>query len=687
MFCKKITLLLLLTVPFGLQAQVPEFGEVSKEELLEKSNPMDTSSVATYLFKYRKTFFEYDQISGFKLVTEIHERLKIYTKEGFDYATKKVNLYKQGSDSEKLLALKAITYNLVDDKIEETKLRKEGEFKVELSRYHDQKSFAMPNVKEGSVIEYKYRINSPFITNVDEFIFQHDIPAKRILASMESPEYFNFRVNTKGFLPVIPKTEKRFGKINFQNKKRSGGNHLGNRTINTTYSSSSIDYKKDISLYDLSDIPALKEEPFVNNINNYRSAVKYELSHTKFPNSSITYYSTTWEDVVKKIYEHPNFGDELNKKGYYEKDLEAIISGINNPEKRALLIFDYVKSQVKWNGNYGKYTDDGVRAAYKEHAGNVAEINLMLTSMLRYAKLNANPILVSTRQNGIPLFPTREGYNYVISGVELNGRTVLLDATSTFSRSNILPLRALNWEGRLILENGTSTTIGLTPTERAGDMIMMNISMNDDGSINGKLRQQYRKHNALLFRKKYHKGGEASFLEKEENENGDIEISDYQLKNISDLSKPIVQSYDFFKEDAVEAVADKLYFSPFFQLRTTENPFKLKKREYPIDFGFPYEDKYVINIAIPKGYQVESLPESKIIRLPDDLGQFIYAIDSTDEVINLKAELALNSAIVPVRYYEALKEFYRQLVEKETEKVVLSKPSLNEPTERTAKGR
>jgi hypothetical protein len=56
--------------------------------------------------------------------------------------------------------------------------------------------------------------------------------------------------------------------------------------------------------------------------------------------------------------------------------------------------------------------------AYKDKTGNVAEINLMLTAMLRYAGLNANPVLVSTRSNGIAMFPNRTAFNYVIAAVE-----------------------------------------------------------------------------------------------------------------------------------------------------------------------------------------------------------------------------------------------------------------------------
>ena len=112
---------ILLVVLFVCQittSQNYKFGKISKEELQEKFNPLDSSASATYLYKYRKTFFEYNQSTGFELVTEVHERVKIYNQEGFDYATKAISLYKSGSSQEKVTGLKAYTYNLTDGKME-----------------------------------------------------------------------------------------------------------------------------------------------------------------------------------------------------------------------------------------------------------------------------------------------------------------------------------------------------------------------------------------------------------------------------------------------------------------------------------------------------------------------------------------------------------------------------------------
>ncbi len=218
---KATTLLLILCFSITTLAQNYDFGKVSKEELEEKFNSLDTSANATYLFKNRKTYLKYDQNLGFQLVTDIHERIKIYNQDGFGYATTQIELYKSGSDEEKVSSLKANTYNLVDGKIEDTKLDKNGIFKTELSKYHNETKFTMPNIKEGSVIEYKYTIVSPFYWNVDDFVFQHAIPVKKLEATFETPEYFNFKLNTKGYLMVTPKVETKNDKITFRSNERS----------------------------------------------------------------------------------------------------------------------------------------------------------------------------------------------------------------------------------------------------------------------------------------------------------------------------------------------------------------------------------------------------------------------------------------------------------------------------------
>ena len=650
-----------------------KFGKVSKEELEETVCSIDSTANATYLYKYRDTHYEYDKVNGFRLITEIHERIKIYNQEGFNHATKQIWLYKMSTGShEKISTIKAQTYNLEKGKIVIEKLSKSGIFETEANKYNDKIKFTMPNIKPGSVIEYKYKITSPFWSKVDEFVFQHNIPIKKLEASFEVPEYYSFKVNTKGFLTITPEIEYERGFITFINKTRNTGNGNTNASA-TTISKSEVEYSKQISKYISENIPALKDEPYVNNINNYRASVKYELSYTKFPYSVAETYSNTWGGVVERIYKSSSFGDELKKTSYFKKDIDALVGSVSDPAAKVGLIYNYVKSQVKWNGYYGFYADD-VRKAYKEHVGSSGDINLMLTAMLRYAGLNANPVLVSTRTHGVPLFPTREGYNYVVTWVKLQDDSVaLLDATDQYAAPNILPFRALNWQGRVVAENGGSQLVDLYPKTKSKNSITMMVKIDEEGVLEGSYRSMKTNHSALSFRTKYNNTDKDEFLEKIENKNKGLEISDYDVKHSEDLSKPLVESYKFIKESQADIIGDKMYFSPLFQLKTNENPFKLEKREFPVDFGYPSVTSQRVIINIPEGYKIENLPESIAIGLPDNLGSFKFKVVGSENTIQVSVVSQINQSIISPIHYEALKEYFNTLVQKEADQVVLTR--------------
>ncbi len=659
----------------SLAGQETQFGKVSQTELEEQFYPLDSTAPAAFLFKKRATFLRYFSDEGFKVVTHIHHRIKIYDQDGFKYGTKVIPLYQNSSSKEKLIGLKATSYALKNGKIEKSKLTKSGQFYTELSKSWNQKSFTMPNLKIGSVIEYKYELRSPFISNIDEFVFQHDIPVKRIIASMNAPEYFNFRINTKGFVKVEPQIELSQGATIIDHKPdRSSNNSITKGGVSKSfYTNSATLYTSILTKYKLEDVPALKEEPYVSGIRNYRSGVSYELSYTDFPDSGRKNYSTDWKTVVKRIYENSNFGPELKKTDYFEDDIDRLITGIKEPEKKISAIYGFLKSKVKWNEVLGKYTRDGVKKAYKLGSGNIAEINLMLTSMLRYAGLEANPVLVSTRANGIPLFPTRTGYNYVVSHVQLDKSSILLDASDLYSEPNVLPFRTYNWEGRIVKKDGNSETISLYSDLQSSTRIYVNTELSETGIINGKIRFRYDNHAAVAFRKQYFETNEEDYLNKLESEFGQIEIDDFEVKNAELMGNSPIVTYAYVLEDGTDLAANKLYFAPLSFLKKNQNPFTLEQREFPVDFGYPFTESIVSSIALPEGYRVQNLPESSTIVLPDEIGSFEYLISNTKNTIQLKVTTKMNNAVVAPIYYQSLKEYYKKMIEKMNEKVVLSK--------------
>ena len=150
---KKLLTVVLTLLAFGLRAQEFELGKVTKAELEQKAHPTEPDASAAILFESGSSSLEFDERDGFTLVTEVDARIKIYNKDGYDWANKAVRYYTAVNPGEKVSFSKAITYNLVGGAIEKTKLKSEGEFTEQLNKYWSIKKITMPNVKEGSVIE------------------------------------------------------------------------------------------------------------------------------------------------------------------------------------------------------------------------------------------------------------------------------------------------------------------------------------------------------------------------------------------------------------------------------------------------------------------------------------------------------------------------------------------------------
>lgn len=667
-----ILLLILVITSFDIYAQKFELGKVTIAELQEKEHPKDPSAPATILFEKGKVEFEYDGTDGFSIITEMTVKIKIYKKEGYDWANKIVPYYSENNSTRETVNFSdAVTYNLVDGKIEKTKLKSEGEFDEVTNKYWSRKKITMPNVKEGSIIEYSYTIKSQMIGNLKEWKFQTSIPVNYSEYKTYIPEYFVYNQNQKGSIfPKITKDSKtkRITFTYFENDM-SKPNNTGWNIKHVV----DAEYIENITTYIVENLPAMKEENFVNNIDNYTASISQELSLTKYPNQPFKSFSTDWETVVKKIYEYDDFGPELNKTGYFDDQIKALIANLNTGEEKIVAIFNFVKMNVKWNERDGYLCDNGVRNAFKEHVGNVADINLMLTAMLRYAGLTANPVLISTRSYGIALFPNRYAYNYVIAAVEVNGELILLDATEKFALPDILPLRDLNWFGRLIRKDGTSIEVNLMPKSVSNENIYLSYSLNKQGVITGKARKQLTDYFALQFRKNYVGVNTDTYLESLENSYNNIEVSDYVRDNELDLFKPIVETFSFKDTKSTEIINDKIYISPLLFFTSKDNPFKQEKREYPIDFGKPFETKYNINIEIPEDYTVESLPKPINIATVEGFGSFKYNIGNTGNSIQFLITTDINFAIVAADFYDVLKGFFQQIVDKETEKIVLKK--------------
>ncbi|HUH29644.1 transglutaminase domain-containing protein [Gelidibacter sp.] len=668
---KKIAYLLIFIAFNWTNAQDYRFGKVSKEELQETAYPMDSEANAAILYLNQKTYYNYVQSEGFVQITEVYKRIKIYNKDGYDWATGEIELRDDGSKRESVVSLKTVTYTQENGKIEVTKLKKDGMFDEKNNKYWKTSKFTMPNIKDGCVIELEYKITSPYIS-IRDINLQYGIPIKELDMYVRIPEYFNFNkyVNPRAtYIPKIINSEVMRSEVLHLKNTGIGANGF----VKSNHSSEKWEFKENKTEIKLKNVPALKKESYVSELSTYKTKLIWEYAYSRDLKGVVKNFATSWDEVTKTIYDDTGFGAELKQTKYFEDEVSALIKGVTDKTEKMNLIFNFVKSKVKWNDYYGFITDNGVKKAYKEGVGNVADINLMLTAMLRYAKINANPMLVSTRSNDIPVFPATGGFNYVVAAVEVLNDVVILDATDKFSTANVLPVRAINWQGRIIREAGTSAWFDLSPKETVKENTSLNAKINDDLSIDGKVRGQMTSFAAKNFRSKYENFNTEEKLMALEKDKGEIEVSNYEVTDMDVIDKPIMYVYDYNLKNGLEQIGDKVFLTPMLFFAPKENPFKDDKREYPIDFVYAMNDRYTINVIIPDGYVVESMPENSVVQFQGSAGEFKYIAIANGKMLQFLISLDLNQSLILPDEYSDFKQFYQLMTEKQTEKVVLKK--------------
>jgi hypothetical protein len=634
---RTLLLFLFFVISNIVKSQKNELGKVTTQELQEQYHSLDTSAVAAILIKKGISTFRLGSTGEWSLDTDVSYKIKIYKKEGLKYADQSFSMYVGGNTNERISISNAYTYNLVDGKVVKTKLKSESEFIEKVSSNWSVKKITFPQVQEGSIIEFKVQKTSPYISVMDDFYFQSEIPINFVEYIVEIPSYFKFNTVFTGFEKITQTNQ------------------------------------VERQIYTGVNIPALKQEDFVINKDNYSTILKLELSSVQYPGQSPKNFSLTWDDLVKNIFENENFGPEIKKNDYYKNELDILIKDTKSNEDKIFAIYNFVKNKMTWNNKFGLYTSDGVRKAYKQNEGNVAEINLMLVSMLKYAGIDANPVLISTRSNGIAYYPNRSAYNYVVAAVEGNNTVLFLDATEKKLQPGILPLRALNWVGRIIRNYGSSAAVNLLDVPQSKENNAIIVDVMSDGVLKGKYRKQLSDYYAYLYRNNYGKLAKDNYVEKVEKSIFGFEIEEYKVENVDDYSSNVVENFDFQDKNSVELIGNKMYISPLLFLTLKNNPFQSENRKFPVDFNFPFRDSFSVTIKIPDGYEVEYIPEQISISMIDNLGSFKFNSSHTSNQIQVVVTYNVNAFHIPTENYGALREFYEIMLKKHAEKIVLRK--------------
>ncbi|QNF31541.1 DUF3857 and transglutaminase domain-containing protein [Adhaeribacter swui] len=629
---------------------IPKFGKIEPKDF-EKKYSADTSVSAVVLFNVGESKFGVDA-SGLVLYSDHHVRIKILKKNGYDWATTTVPLFgSSNSDRETVMNLKGNTYNLVDGKVVTDKMPKEAVFNEKEDEFWTNQKFSLPNVKEGSIIEYSYRVKSGYIFDFPNWTFQRSIPVLYSEYTAEFPEWFDYKKTTQGYEPFyLVKSEP----INVSLSASLTG--TGTRYI-----------------WAMKDVPAMEEEPYMSSLKDYVARIEFELGRISLPGDFVRPMNNSWDKITTNLLQSENFGGRLKKNGTVKALTAPIIAQQTEPVKRLEAIFDYVRSNFKWNESYRVYATQTFGKLLEKKVGTSAEINLLLTAMLKEAGIEADPVILSTRGHGRinPYYPSLTKFNYTIAHAKIGDKVYLLDATEPMGTINVLPSRCISEVGRLISAEN-SDWVALQSGSKDSFVHHSKLVIGEDNSINGVVHVVRNGHNALSCRKSISQDGEKKYIDNLKKASDLFEIKNINLKNTTPSVEPLIIDYEVTASGQPQA-GNIIYLQPMQSLGIKANPFKHETRKYPIDFTTAVEQTYMYSYTIPTGFAVEEQPKSTKVNLPEDGGSFVYSVTTIGNTINVLSKLTINRPQFLAEEYPYLKEFYNQIVAKQAEQIVLKK--------------
>lgn len=635
-----------------------KFGTVSKDELEMTSYPQDTSAVAVVLYESCDVYYNFS-IDGIELIKEYTTRIKILKKGGLEWGNAKIRYYDDGTSkgSEVVSSVLGFTYNLSNGNQEKTKLSKEYIFKEKTSEVNAVTKLAFPNVKVGSVIEYKYKLVSPYYRYIDDYFFQQSIPVKYSSYTVAIPEYFKFSKRVTGYETIDCSSEKENVTYLFP-----GG-------LRHTCFLEKIVFKG-------VDLPALKADSYIWNAADFMSMAQFELAGVAFPGSYYESFAYTWEDVDKRLLDDDRFGGQLRSSGLLKDELNNLIKDEMEDTEKIALILDLVKEKVKWNDENKLYIKN-IKKALKEGIGSSAEMNGLLLVTLRDAGFDAYPVVMSSKSNGriFPMYPSINKLNYFIVGVESKGKQYYMDASSKYGSLDVLSPECMVDNARAVKKNGNSQWVDLHNLGKA--VVARNViaSYNKDGFLSGSVLRQTGGIASMSSCSNYFKSKDESEYIEKLSSLLNVTVNDFKING---CEKGTCDQRFTFVDKNSSASDEFLYINPFLFYSDTENPFKAETRKLPVEFPNPYNEITKISLQIPEGYEVKSVPKSERIVFPDGAINYSFVVHQDGGFISILSNLNVRESIFSQASYAEIRNTWAYMASRNGEQIVLQrKPKTN----------
>jgi len=626
-----------------------DLGVVTDYERNMKHYDKDTSAEAVVIYNIGESSF-YRADEGFDLAFKRQTKIKVLKESYLNNAEYSILIYKGNQGKEEIRKFEATTYNFKNGQVIKTVVNKDQLYTEKINKHWDRVKFAMPNVQIGSVIEFKYEINSPFKFLLKDWEFQDYIPTVYSEYKTKMIPFYVYQYRLQGATKFDEFNE--YEDHGFQKQFYD------------------VKYRDKVYQFIMKNIPAFKDEPFITSRNDYILKLDFQLSVIHHYGGGSVNVLSTWPELSKELENDTEFGVYINRSKNNFKKASSKLELISKTDKeKAQIIVNYIKQNYNYNGHSGIFTSKTINKFIKEKTGNVAEINLYLIGALKSQGIETYPVILSTRKNGkiITKYPFTDPFNYVLAYAKIDNKMILLDATDPFYPYDKIPVKCYNDLGFIINKKEPKWLKIRQNRMSTSQFAMKSVISSEGDSINGNFELSSVDYDAVKYRKKFNNKTtkiEDYFIDE------NIELSDtMKTENYEDVEKPYIINFNF--TSLTDRINNKILIDPLMNLIIKDNPLKTKTRSYPIDMIYPKSKFYENTITIPENYKPDKLPENFFFNT--QLFSLVYNVTQENNTIKISASYQFKKAVYSPEDYTKIKRYFEIIIKKLNQKLVIEK--------------
>lgn len=650
---------ILISMTATAQDPPVEWGEIPRADLEMKTYDRDSNASAVILADYGTTTMNNDLDLEFRR----HLRVKVLSPRGYDLGTFDIGIL-VSDDIESIRDIEGVTYILkADGDVEEVEFDEddvivEKDVNSQVERY----KFTMPGLVPGCVFEVRYTITSGRWGMIKDWTFQSTEPVRWSEYRITMPQNFQYACVYQGFEPYAV-NEGRDVNVFVSGRAES---YLGRKMVPGKF-----------LRWVVQNAPAIRSEPFITTRGDYVNRVDVQLATTSFIHDGYRQYINTWQKFGEELLEYKGFGDRLDPTSTVRKISAEVAGPVNGQMAKARALHRWVLRTITWDGSYWKYSQRDLDDIISSGRGNSAEISFVLIALLRAAGITADPMLISTRSNGViqELYPIEAQFNHVVVAASPGGDVVYVDAVNRHRPFDLPPVSVLGRKGfvvspkRMDFVQPTTTRSELRHAESR-------ITMNELGDVRGSATVVFKEYAASEARRELSAQDATPakmFKSVLEGHGREWRVDTAWAVQADSLEVPLELNGTVSAEGFANVADSLIYLNPHMLYAPTESPFTRAERKFPLDYGTRQRTSSRVVVAVPAGYRVKETPSGRAISSRKGSVEFRRVVLAGTDSVVVECSLNITSPLIEAAEYPTVREVYGSVAQYMGEQLVFER--------------